>query len=94
MADRIVRVRMQLGLTPIIAVSLDEAVVGRFWKFQDRSLDSVSTIEAIAYAAEEAGLPPAQRDDLLVLFELQRMHVEGSGRSKPRMLNVTGSWAL
>lgn len=47
-----------------------EGITGQYWKYQNEGHAAVSTIEAIAYTAYDAGLNEFE-NDLLLLFKLQ-----------------------
>lgn len=96
MAKRIVRVRQQKNLSSIPFVTLDDNVVGKFWKFQDLSHSSVSTIEAIAYTIHAAGASITDYHNLLLLFRLQLLRVQSAERTNrrknvPRIFTITGT---
>jgi DTW domain-containing protein YfiP len=91
MARQLMLARKRLGLPPLRCVALSD-VVGRYWRFHEEGHASVSTIEAIYYAAQAAGMGH-DADTLLLLFKLQRFrvlsHVESGGKV-PRAMLVSG----
>ena len=96
MAKRIVRIRKQKNLPSIPFATLDNNVVGKFWKFQDLSHSSVSTIEAIAYTTHAAGASIIDYHNLLLLFRLQLLRVQSAERTDhrknaPRVFTITGT---
>ena len=71
-------------------------MVGKFWKFQDLSHSSVSTIEAIAYTIHAAGASITDYHNLLLLFRLQLLRVQSAERTNrrknvPRIFTITGT---
>lgn len=95
MAQQIVAHRRRKGLPALPSVTLTD-VTGQYWRFQSEGQSAVSTIEAIAYAAQNAGLESSKVQDLLVLFGLQKYRVlknlvvREDGRI-PRAIEVSGN---
>lgn len=93
MAKQIVDHRNKVGLPPLHCVILTD-VIGEYWRFQANGHSAVSTIEAIAHAAREAGLSPSEHKDLLLLFRLQKYRVLTNvkvGAKIPKAISVQGS---
>ena len=93
MASQILAYRREQQLAPLPCVVLRE-VTGQYWRFHHEGHSAVSTIEAIAHTAAAAGLSPAQQDDLLLLFRLQKWRVMRSvksGGKVPKAVEVCGT---
>jgi hypothetical protein len=94
---QIVEARKKKDQPPIRSVKI-ENVVGQYWKFQEVGHSAISTVEAIAHCAMDAGAGNfTQRDfdDLLLLFRLQQSRVYeacAQGDKKPRAIQPEGSW--
>jgi hypothetical protein len=92
MAQQVIDHRKAKGLSPIKSVILTN-ITGEYWKFQAEGQSAVSTIEAIAHAAKQAGLSDDKVDNLLILFRLQKyrmlQHTIVGGKI-PRAVEVTG----
>ena len=91
-ANRINIYRRQFGLLPLQYVRLS-SLTGQYWKFQNEGLSAVSSIEAIAYTALEAGCSQDTFENLLTLFRLQKYRVLSrlvEGGKPPKAIKVSG----
>eukprot|EP01038_Epipyxis_sp_PR26KG_P016058 gene16058-21807_t len=92
MAQQIVQYRIDENLPPLQFVSLSE-ITGEYWRFHAEGHSAVSTIEAIAHTAKEAGIIEDDFNSLLCLFRLQKYRVLQNitkGYKVPRAVEVTG----
>lgn len=93
MAQQLRQHRESVGLPPLRCVQLTD-VTGQYWKFQTMGHAAVSTIEAIAYTAQAAGMSQSDVQTMLLLFKLQKYRViqriEGGGKV-PRAVQVSGA---
>lgn len=93
MAQQLRQHRESVGLPPLRCVQLTD-VTGQYWKFQTMGHAAVSTIEAIAYTAQAAGVSEQDVQTMLLLFQLQKYRViqriEGGGKV-PRAVQVSGA---
>ena len=76
-ANRINKYRKAHSLPPIPCVKLSN-ITGSYWRFQDQGHSAVSSIEAIAHTAVEAGSNVDTYNTLLMLFRLQKYRVLSS----------------
>ena len=76
-ANRINKYRKAHSLPPIPCVKLSN-ITGSYWRFQDQGHSAVSSIEAIAHTAVEAGSNIDVYNTLLTLFRLQKYRVLSS----------------
>lgn len=94
MSRQLIQTREQLHLPPLRMISLPNGIVGKYWRYHEMGNSAVSTIEAIGYAAQAAGVSEKQLATLLLLFRLQRHRVmdniHAHGAKIPRAIAVSG----
>ena len=94
MARQIKEFRENLGLPPLIYISLSN-IVGQYWRFHNEGNSAVSTIEAITHCANIAGFSNHDSTSLLLLFNLQKYRVQmrfNTEGNVPRAIHVNRFW--
>ncbi len=94
MARQIKEFRENLGLPPLIYISLSN-IVGQYWRFHNEGNSAVSTIEAITHCANIAGFSDNDCTSLLLLFNLQKYRVQmrfNTEGNVPRAIHVNRFW--
>ena len=76
MANQLIQLRQDMGLTPLTCLTLHQGVTARYWRVQHVGAAAVSTIEAIAHVAWEAVYATSDRCDGTV--RKTEMEVDGN----------------